>query len=352
MKRLLIVDSHALLHRAYHALPSLVNSKGEPIGAIYGFASILVSAIARIKPNYLVACFDLPKPTIRHKKFADYKAKRPKTPDDLIKQFTLVRRFLKNLEIPIMEKEGYEADDAIGTITEIMFKKHKNIENIVVTGDLDTLQLINKQTKILTPRRGVSDPIIYDEEKLKERFPGLSPSQVIEYKGLRGDPSDNIPGVPSVGEKGAIKLINKFGTIDKMYKSLENEKETEHFLKEKILSPSVLKKLKENKDLAFFSRELATIYRNIPIKFNLKDAEWNPNPTKTENALLDFGLRSLVRRYRIISEGKELPKFEKKPSLSAGRASARQGKFKKRTPDKISKSKPKRTEPIRQKSLF
>ncbi len=307
MKCLLIVDSHALLHRAYHALPLLVNSKGEPIGAIYGFASILVSAIAQIKPNYLVACFDLPKPTIRHKKFADYKAKRPKTPDDLIKQFTLVRRFLKNLEIPIMEKEGYEADDAIGTITEIMSKKHKNIENIVVTGDLDTLQLIDRQTKILTPRRGVSDPVMYDEKRLKERFPGLSPNQVVEYKGLRGDPSDNIPGVPGIGEKRALNLINRFGTIDNIYKNLENEKEAEHFLKEKILSPLILKKLEENKDLAFFSRELATIYRDIPIKFNLEDAAWEPNPIKVESALLDFGLRSLVRRYQAISRGKSLP---------------------------------------------
>jgi DNA polymerase-1 len=344
----LIVDSHALLHRAYHALPPLVNSKGEPIGAIYGFASILVSAIAQIKPNYLVACFDLPKPTIRHKKFADYKAKRPKTPDDLIKQFTLVRRFLKNLEIPIMEKEGYEADDAIGTIIEIMSKKYKNIENIVVTGDLDTLQLINKQTKILTPRRGVSDPTIYDEKKLKERFPGLSPNQVIEYKGLRGDSSDNIPGVPGIGEKRAINLINKFGTIDKIYENLENEKEAERFLEEKILSPSILKKLKENKDLAFFSRELATIYRDIPIKFNLKDAAWEPNPIKVENALLDFGLRSLVRRYQAISKGREL-------LPSSHKTVAKQGSPLRKSVlplSRTSKNMPKKKKPIRQSSLF
>jgi len=156
---------------------------------------------------------------------------------------------------------------------------------------------------------------MYDEEKLKERFPGLSPNQVVEYKGLRGDPSDNIPGVPGIGEKRAIKLINRFGTIDKMYKDLENEKEAKCFLKEKILSPLVLKKLKENKDLAFFSRELATIYRDIPIKFNLKDTRWEPNPIKVEDALLDFGLRSLVKRYQAISEGKELPKFKKNSSL-------------------------------------
>jgi len=312
MKRLLIIDSHALLHRAYHALPPLTNSKGEPIGAIYGFASILVSTLAQVKPDYLVACFDLPKPTIRHKKFADYKAKRPKAPEDLIEQFSLIKRFLKNLDIPILEKEGYEADDVIGTVTETVSKKYKKIENIVLTGDLDTLQLINGQTKILTPKRGLSDPVYYDKKALKKKYPNLLPSQVIDYKGLKGDPSDNIPGVPGIGNKTALKLINRFKDLESLYRTIEDEKKLKKLLKEKFLSKSVLGKLKENKDQAFFSRELATIYTDIPIKFNLKNAAWQPNPVIVEEALMDFGFRSLIRRYQAISEGREIPKFEPK----------------------------------------
>jgi len=312
MKKLLIIDSHALIHRAYHAVPPLKNSNGEPINAVYGFAAILVSNIAQLKPDYLVACFDLPKPTLRHKKFADYKATRPKAPDDLISQFGLVRKFLKELEIPILEKEGYEADDAIGTVVEIISKKHKNIENVVLTGDLDTLQLINSQTKILTPKRGISEPILYGKKELAQKLPGLTPEQVIDYKGLRGDSSDNIPGVPGIGEKTAIKLINRFSNLEFLYKEIEDKKKAKKILEEKTVGKAALQKLLDNKDLAFFSRELATIYRDAPINFNLKGAIWNPNPVNIEQTLIDFGFRSLVRRYQAISQGKELPKFQKK----------------------------------------
>jgi len=310
-QKLLIIDSHALLHRAFHALPALTNSKGEPINAIYGFASILIKILAEIKPDYLVACFDLPKPTLRHNKFPEYKAKRPKVHPDLIKQFILIRRLLKNLDIPILEKEGYEADDAIGTVITQMEAKHSDIENIVLTGDLDTLQLINGRTKILTPRHGLSESVLYDERKLKERFDGISPAQVIEFKGLKGDPSDNIPGVPGVGEKTALKLVKKFGTLEKIYQALEDEETLKKLKEEKLLGLNLISKLKENKDLAFFSRELSTIYRDVPINFNLKDAIWQPDYRQIEDALLDFGFRSLVKRFTLLLEGKEIPKFRK-----------------------------------------
>ena len=305
MKKLLIIDSHALLHRAYHALPSLVNSKGEPVGAIYGFASILINVLGQIKPDYVVACFDLPKPTIRHKKFPAYKAQRPKAPEDLVRQFQLIKRFLKNLSIPVLEKEGYEADDAIGTVVAKMTERYPNIENIVLTGDLDTLQLVNDRTKILTPRHGLSDPVIYDKQKIKERFHELTPEQITEYKGLKGDPSDNIPGVPGVGDKTALRLLNRFGNLENLYQTIENEKKLKQLTKKKILKPSLVKKLRDNKDQAFFSRELATIYRDIPIKFKLKSAQWSPSQTAIENALLDFGLRSLVKRFEALAKGKK-----------------------------------------------
>jgi DNA polymerase I len=336
----LIIDSHALIHRAYHAVPPLKNFKGESIGAVYGFAAILVSNIAQLKPDYLVACFDLPKPTLRHKKFADYKGTRPKAPDDLISQFSLVRKFLEALEIPVLEKEGYEADDAIGTVVEIMSKKHKDIDNVVSTGDLDTLQLINSQTKILTPKRGISDPILYGKEELAKKLPGLVPEQVVDYKGLRGDSSDNIPGVPGVGEKTSIKLINHFKNLENLYKEIEDKKKIKKILEDKIVGKAVFQKLTDNKDLAFFSRDLATIYRDAPINFNLKGAIWNPNPANIEQILLDFGFRSLVRRYQAISQGIELPKFEKTPQ---------QKDLKKQTLRQVQDEK---SEPDRQDSLF
>ena len=336
-KKLLIIDSHALIHRAYHAVPPLTNSNGEPIGAVYGFAAILVSNIAKLKPDYLVACFDLPKPTLRHKKFADYKATRPKAPDDLISQFALVRKFLNALEIPILEKEGYEADDAIGTVVEIMSKKHKEIENIVSTGDLDTLQLINSRTKILTPKRGISDPILYGKKELAEKFPDLIPEQVIDYKGLRGDSSDNIPGVPGVGEKTALKLINRFKNLENLYKEIEDKKKAKKILEDKVVGKAVFQKLIDNKDLAFFSRELATIYRDAPINFNLKGAIWNPNPANIEQILIDFGFRSLVRRYQAISQGKELPRYDRQKTEK---------------PENSKQAQDKETQSDRQNSLF
>lgn len=340
-KKLLIVDAHALLHRAYHALPPLTNYQGKPVGAVYGFASILVSNIAQIKPDYLIACFDLPKKTLRHEKFADYKATRPKTPADLVQQFKTVREFLGALEIPILEKEGYEADDAIGTVVQLM-KQYPNILNIILTGDLDTLQLVSRQTKVLMPKKGISDPVLYGQKNLSQKYPGLKAKQVIDYKGLRGDASDNIPGVPGIGHKTALKLISHFGSIEGLYRQIEDPKVVRRLMKNKVLGKSLLSKIKENKNVAFFSKELATIYLDAPIKFCLKKAAWNPNPAKIEQVLLGFGFRSLVKRYQAVSQGKELPEPSQASKQKTDKASSKNGR-------EINLSKKKI---VRQNSLF
>jgi DNA polymerase I len=312
-KRLLIIDSHALLHRAYHALPDLKNSQGDHLGAVYGFLTILLKSLADFHPDYLVACFDLPKPTIRHKKFPDYKAGRPKVDNALKEQFSTIKNILKAFTVPVLEKQGYEADDVIGTVVEKVSQKHPDIENIVLTGDLDTLQLINRQTKIFTPKRGISQPILYDAKKLRERYENLSPEQIIEFKALKGDPSDNIPGVPSIGEKTTLKILKRFQNIQNLYTVLESPEKEKKLLEEKFLSATIIKKLKENKDQAFFSRELATIYRDIPIEFSLQKARWNPDLEKITTALLEKGLRTPARRFQEWLTKGRLPEKKKPP---------------------------------------
>ena len=312
MKRLLIIDANALLHRAFHALPSLSSKTGVPVGGVYGFFSILIKALSDLKPDYLVACFDLPKPTLRHKKYPEYKATRPKTDPELIRQFPILRAILESLGIPLLEKEGYEADDAIGTVVTKIAKERPDIENIILTGDLDTLQLVNSQTKILTPQRGLVKPIIYDEKRLKERFGGIKPEQIIDYKGLKGDPSDNIPGVPGVGEKTALKLIKRFGSLEKIYQALENKKELKKLKEEKFLSQTLIKKLKENKDLAFFSKELATIQKDVPLNFDLSKAKWQPDPERIKKAFREIGFPSLYQRFlKLVGQEKKEEKKEK-----------------------------------------
>lgn len=260
MKKLVLIDANALIHRSFHALPPLTTKKGELVNAVYGFASVLLRVLKELKPDYIVATFDLPKPTFRHLEYKEYKATRPKTADELISQFPRAKEVLKAFDIPIFEKEGFEADDIIGTITK---KTGKDIEDIVVTGDLDTLQLVDENTKVFTLKKGITDTVIYDEKAVAERY-GLKPEQLVDFKGLKGDPSDNIPGVPGVGEKTAIELLKKFGNIENLYDKLEKNKDIHASLKKKLL---------DNKAQAIFSKKLATIRYDVPIKFNLKDCE-------------------------------------------------------------------------------
>ncbi|MEX2013561.1 MAG: 5'-3' exonuclease H3TH domain-containing protein, partial [Parcubacteria group bacterium] len=247
-KKLVLFDAHAIIHRAYHALPEFVTSKGEPTGALYGLSAMLLKIIGELKPDFMAACFDLPGPTHRHEVYEAYKAGRAKTDDNLVLQLERAKDVFTAFGIPIYSHPGFEADDIIGTIVENL-NKNKNIEIVIASGDMDTLQLVDgKRVQVYTLKKGINDSILYNEKKVTERF-GFPPKLLVDYKGLRGDPSDNIVGVKGIGEKTATALIQEFGTIENIYKNLNKVK----------LSDRIKNLLKENEEEALFSKTLATI---------------------------------------------------------------------------------------------
>ena len=288
MKRLILIDSHAIIHRAYHALPVLTSPAGEPVHAVYGFTAILMRILRELKPDYIAAAFDIAGPTFRHVAYARYKAHRPEIADDLASQFGKVREVVQAFNIPVFEKEGYEADDVIGTIAEKLGKK-KGLEIIVVTGDLDTLQLVRPGLKVYAMRKGITDTVMYDAAAVRERY-GFGPERVIDFKGLRGDPSDNIPGVKGIGEKTAAALILEFGSIDAIYAALKR--------RTKKIGAVAAERLRRGEEEARFSRDLATIRTNVPISVALEDMAWRGSAGNgVIRALLErLGFASLVRR--------------------------------------------------------
>ncbi len=294
VKRLLVIDGNALVHRAYHALPPLNTKKGELVNAVYGFLLVLFKAIKDLQPEYIAATFDLAAPTFRHEQFKEYKAKRQKAPEELYQQLAKVKEVLTAFKIPVYEKEGFEADDLIGTIATQAPKKQAfpAMETIIVSGDMDNLQLVNKQTKVFALRKGIRDTVLYDEELVKEKYGGLMPSQLQDYRGLRGDPSDNIPGVTGIGEKIAIELLKEFGTLENLYEQIEqNSSQVEK------IKPGVLQKLKSYKEQAFFSKQLAEIYCSVPIDFDLKNCHFGDyDQEKAKQALRNLEFFSLLNR--------------------------------------------------------
>ena len=285
MKKLVIIDTYALVHRSYHALPPLVSPEGVLVNGVYGFMLFFLKMINDLKPDYIVATFDMAAPTFRHEEYKEYKAKRVKMPDNFYEQVQIVKDLLHAFNVPILEKESYEADDIIGTITEKL--KDKDIQSFIVTGDLDTLQLITDKVFVYTLRRGIQDSITYDKEKVFERFQ-LEPEQLIDWKALRGDPSDNVPGVPSIGEKTASTLIKEYGTLDSLYKKIKDGETIK-------ASPRILEKLKTFEDQAYFSRHLVTIQKDVDIEFDLEKAKLDPPPKDEVISLLNkLGFRSLI----------------------------------------------------------
>ena len=301
-KRLIIIDSNSIIHRAFHALPPLTTKKGELVNAVYGFLLVFLKVIKEFKPDFIAACFDVHAPTFRHKKFKEYKAKRPPAPKELYSQIPKVKEVLGLFNIPIFEKEGFEADDVIGTISKEFSGKKKG-EAIILSGDLDILQLVDDYTKAYLLRRGVKDTILYNEELVKEKYQGLKPDQLVDFRALRGDPSDNIPGVAGIGEKTAIELLKKFGTVENLYKKIGKEG-----LKD--VRPRIKELLIQHREEAFLSRDLAEIKRDVPIGFNLKDCQWGKyNKEKVIQALKDLEFNSLVKR---LSENEERVEKEKR----------------------------------------
>ena len=287
MEKLLLVDSHALIHRSYHALPPLVSPEGQLVNGVYGFLLVFFKIIEELKPDYIIATFDLPKPTFRHQIFKEYKAKRVKAPENFYQQIEILKEILKTWGIMCLEKEGYEADDLIGTVVE-KYKNRKDLEIIILTGDLDTLQLVKENVKVYTFRRGIQDKIIYDLKKIKERF-DLEPEQLRDFKALKGDPSDNVLGVPKIGEKLAQKLIKEFKSLDNLYKAIEENKKIE-------VSPFILENLKKYKDQAYFSQQLVTILKDVDIDVNLKKAVYQKPPLTLVPLFKKLGFNSLIRK--------------------------------------------------------
>ncbi|HAG27594.1 TPA: DNA polymerase I, partial [Patescibacteria group bacterium] len=267
--RYLLIDGNALVHRGFHAIPSLSTKSGEPTNAVYGFTMILLKAIKDLKPTHIACSFDLKGPTFRHQEYAEYKAHRVSAPDELYEQFDRVKEVVRALNIPIYEIEGFEADDVLGTMAKQICEHNKNeCDVMIATGDLDTLQLVNKCVKVYTLRKGLTDTTIYDEAAVEERY-GLTPPQMIDYKALRGDPSDNIKGVKGIGEKTAGDLIKEFGSLSELYKAIKSGKD----LGDKI-KPRPLKLLIEGEEDARMSYMLSTIITEVPIEVNIPPYEF------------------------------------------------------------------------------
>lgn len=291
MKKLILIDANAIIHRAFYALPPLKSPRGLITNAVFGFSSIILKMIKELKPDYIAAAYDLPKPTFRHQAYKEYKSQRIKTPDELSAQIPYTKKVLNFLGIPIYEMEGYEADDLIGSMAEKL-KKEKNLKIIIVTGDLDSLQLIeNKKVMVYTLKKGITDTVIYDQEAVMKRY-GLEPKQLIDYRGLKGDQSDNIPGVPGIGEKTAVELLKKYGTIEEMYKKINKEGE------ENKKQKNIIKKLLENKEQAFLSKELAMIVKDLKINIDLENTNWKRNIDLSglKNLFKELGFNSLISR--------------------------------------------------------
>jgi DNA polymerase-1 len=295
-KLLVLLDAHAIIHRAYHALPEFMSSGGEPTGALYGLSNMLMKIIVDLKPDYLVACYDLPQKTFRHETYKEYKAGRKKADEALVSQLINSRKIFEAFDIPIYDAPGFEADDLLGTIVEKL-KGEKNISIIIASGDMDTMQLVtDKKVQIYTLKKGINDTILYDERKVLERF-GFEPKFLPDYKGLRGDPSDNIIGIKGIGEKTATNLIINFGTIENIYQKIKKDKES---FKKIGISPRILELLEANEEEAIFSKTLAKIRRDVSIDFKIPEKTFweKADFKKIEQIFIQFEFRSLLARIK------------------------------------------------------
>ena len=314
MKKLVLVDGHAVFHRAYHALPPLTTSKGELVNAVFGFTSMLLRAIDDIKPDYIAVAFDRAEPTFRHQAYTAYKAQRVAAPEELHEQLPRSKEVLNVLNIPIFELAGYEADDIIGTLVKQATENGiPDLETIIVTGDRDTLQLVRPHVKIYTPGKSFSDVVYYDEKIVREKY-SIAPNQLIDYKALAGDASDNIPGVRGIGSVGATKLVQEFGSIEQIYKNLDK------------IGEKTRKLLEENAEEAVMSKKLATIDQGVPIKLELEKCVLSDYDKEAAVALFkELEFRSLISK---------LPGIEQKIASKETKADGQAGLFDKEKEEK------------------
>jgi DNA polymerase-1 len=324
---LVLLDTHAILHRAYHAIPDFASSKGEPTGGLYGLCLMLLGIIKELKPDYIVAAYDLPGPTYRHEAYKAYKAGRPKTDPALVAQIKRSHDLIAAFNIPEYSAPGFEADDILGTIVEQVKSKNIKSDIIIASGDMDTMQLIDDDhVRVYTLKKGIKDTIIYNEKAVVARF-GFGPKLIPDYKGLRGDPSDNIIGIEGIGEKTATELMTNFGSVEDIYKVLEKGESGDKKLLNAGIKPRVVELLKNGKEEAMFSKMLATIRRDAPIDFELPAKKWRDDFdfTKIEILFKELEFRTLGERVKATVFGKEsagMPSSEPESALSANNQTA------------------------------
>ncbi len=300
---IVLLDAHAILHRGFHAMSGFATRDGRPTGALYGFLTMVLRIYEEIKPDYIAACFDLPKPTFRHASFEGYKAGRAKADDALVEQIKESRELCKALQIPVYECEGFEADDLLGTIAQVL-KKEKNTRIIIASGDMDTMQLVDDDTVTVYTMKKGTETALYTEEAVIERF-GFGPELIPDYKGLRGDPSDNIPGVEGIGDKTATDLIKRYGTIEHLYKTLKKHREQ---LLLDGFKERMVKILEDNEEEALFSKTLATIRRDAPCEYKKPERTWleSIDPQVYEAMCDKYEFRSLRGRMSSL-QGTQVP---------------------------------------------
>ncbi|MNO88826.1 DNA polymerase I [compost metagenome] len=286
MKKILLIDSNSLMNRAFYALPPLTNSDGIHTNAIYGFTNMILKIQDEIVPDYIIATFDKKAPTFRHNEYAEYKAGRKKMPPELAEQFPLTKELLSYLGIPIFELDGFEADDLLGTLSKKA--EENNIEVYVLTGDKDALQLASDTTNIIITKKGVSEKEVYNRQRMQDDF-GVTPLEFIDVKGLMGDKSDNIPGVPGIGEKTAYKLIQTYGSVEGVLNNIAD-----------ISGKKIKDNLETYSEQAIFSKKLATIMRDVPIEFSWDEALHNENidKRKVRELLIKLEMKSLLGRFQ------------------------------------------------------
>lgn len=317
MERFILIDGNAILHRAYHALPPLNNKDGQLTNAVYGFFSMFLKIFQDQKPNFVAVCFDRPKPTFRKTLYVGYQAKRPKMDDELVPQIGMVHEVLEKAGVSIFEVDGYEADDLIGTLADQIQKsklKSQNLEVIIVSGDRDMLQLVNSHVKVLAPIIGITNMILFDGEKVEERY-GIKPQQIVDYKALVGDASDNYPGVSGIGPKTAKGLLQKYETLENIYEHIGE------------LSEKEAKKLSIDAEQAALAKKLATIVVDAPVSLDLNKC--NIAKFNTKNLIQEFGklgFKSLIKRI----QGNEKPATTR-PQTPEALATGGQAEIQKKT---------------------
>ncbi len=289
MKKLILIDGNALLHRAFHAYPPFTTPKGELVGAVYGFTTLLFSVIDKLSPTHVIVAWDVKGPTFRKKEFEDYKAQRAPMDESLVQQIDRTKEVVEALNIPQFGIEGYEADDIIGTISKVAFEKNQNdvgVQVVIVTGDRDALQLIEEKKVVvyLPIQNKYSQSVVFDEDKVMEVY-GMKPKQIIDLKGLMGDPSDNIPGVKGVGKVTATKLVKDFGSVEEIYKNIESTK----------IAPRTRKLLEDDREMADKSRHLAEIFREVPLDFDWDKCLMSDyDKKKVTDLLTELNFKSLL----------------------------------------------------------